>query len=67
MRSCRRNRWDYNISINTERPTNTEAAKELQQRLASLEAERTKQDQIWTQPSSPEKDIKNTSNLKESK
>jgi hypothetical protein len=67
MRSCRRNRWDYNVSINTERPSNTEAAKELQQRLASLEAERMKQDQIWTQASTPEKDIKNTSNLNQSK
>ena len=69
MRSCRRNRWDYNVSINTERPTNTEAAKELQQRLASLEAERTKQDQIWKEPivEKDTRDIKNTSNPNQSK
>jgi hypothetical protein len=67
MRSCRRNRWDFSESIKSpERPSNTEAAKELQQRLAALEAERTKQDQIWTQASIPEQDIKNTSNLKQS-
>ena len=70
MRSCRRSRWDFSESIKSpERPTNTEAAKEIQQRLASLEAERAKQDQIWTQPvvEKDTRDIKNTSNPNQSK
>ena len=68
MRSCRRNRWDFSESIKSpERPNKTEASKEIQQRLAALEAERTKQDKIWTQISTPEQDIKNTLNIKQSK
>lgn len=62
MRSCRKNRWDFNHSIKVEQPTNTEAAKEIQQRLASLEAERTKQDQIWKEPV-----VENISNPNQSK
>jgi hypothetical protein len=68
MRSCRRNRWDFSESIKSpERPSNTEASKEIQQRLAALEAERTKQDKIWTQALTPEQEIKNASNLNQSK
>lgn len=48
MSRCGVNRWGPGTTC--ERPTNTEAAKEIQQRLALLEAERTKQDLIWTQP-----------------
>jgi len=51
MSRCGVNRWGPGTTC--ERPSNTEAAKEIQQRLAKLESERTKQDQIWTQPSSP--------------
>jgi hypothetical protein len=61
MSRCGVNRWGPGTTC--ERPVNTEAAKEIQQRLALLEAQRAKQDQIWTQPSSPEPEptIKNSS------
>ena len=53
MRSCRRARWDFSQSIKVpDRPPNTESAKELQEKLAKLDAERKKQDQIWLQPAS---------------
>lgn len=60
MSRCGVNRWGPGTTC--ERPTNTEAAKEIQQRLALLEAERTKQDQIWTQPLVE----KNTADIKNS-
>ena len=47
MSRCGVNRWGPGTTC--ERPINTEAAKEIRERLAVLEAERTKQDQIWTQ------------------
>ena len=61
MSRCGVNRWGPGTTC--ERPVNTEAAKEIQHRLAALEAQRAKQDQIWTQPSSsePEPTIKNSS------
>jgi len=55
MSRCGVNRWGPGTTC--ERPTNTEASKEIQQRLAALEVERTKQDQIWTQPA---ENIKNS-------
>lgn len=64
MSRCGVNRWGPGTTC--ERPINSEAAKELQQRLASLEAERTKQDKIWTQTEQVEPVIKNTSNLNQS-
>jgi hypothetical protein len=64
MSRCGVNRWGPGTTC--ERPINTEASKEIQQRLASLEAERTRQDQIWTQASTPEQTIKNNSNLNQS-
>ena len=51
MSRCGVNRWGPGTTC--ERPINTDAAKEIQQRLAKLEAERTKQDQVWTQPAEP--------------
>jgi hypothetical protein len=65
MSRCGVNRWGPGTTC--ERPVNTEASKEFQQRLAALEAERIKQDKIWTQPSNPEQDMKNTSNPNQSK
>jgi hypothetical protein len=59
MSRCGVNRWGPGTTC--ERPVNTEAAKEIQQRLALLEAQRAKQDQIWTQPSAVEPNIKNSS------
>ena len=47
MSRCGVNRWGPGTTC--ERPINTEAAKEIRERLAVLEAERKKQDQIWTQ------------------
>jgi len=48
MSSCSKKRWGPGTTC--ERPTNTEAAKELQQRVANLQAMRKKQDEIWTVP-----------------
>ena len=61
MSRCGVNRWGPGTTC--ERPINTEASKEIQQRLAALEAERSKQDKIWTQS---EPTIKNNSNINQS-
>ena len=45
MSRCGVNRWGPGTTC--ERPINTEAAKELQQRMAAMAKERTKQDQMW--------------------
>lgn len=37
-----------------EKPSNTESAKQLQERMAKLHAERAKQDAIWTIQPEPE-------------
>ena len=45
MSRCGVNRWGPGTTC--ERPINTEAAKELQERMAAMAKERTKQDQMW--------------------
>ena len=45
MSRCGVNRWGPGTTC--ERPINTEAAKELQQRMAAMAKERSKQDQMW--------------------
>lgn len=47
--SCSVNRWGTGTTC--ERPSNTEAAKELQTRIAAMAQERAKQDAMWTQSS----------------
>jgi hypothetical protein len=48
--SCSVNRWGKGTTC--ERPSNSEAAKELQARIAAMSQERAKQDMMWTQSSS---------------
>ena len=50
--SCSVNRWGTGTTC--ERPSNSEAAKELQARIAAMSQERAKQDMMWTQSSSSE-------------
>ena len=45
MSRCGVNRWGPGTTC--ERPINTEAAKELKDRLAAMAKEREKQDQMW--------------------
>ena len=45
MSRCALNRWGPGTTC--ERPINTEAAKELQGKIAAMKAEREKQDSIW--------------------
>lgn len=45
MSRCALNRWGPGTTC--ERPINTEAAKELQAKIAAMKAEREKQDSIW--------------------
>jgi hypothetical protein len=47
--SCSVNRWGKGTTC--ERPSNSEAAKELQTRIAAMSQERAKQDMMWTQSS----------------
>ena len=47
--SCSVNRWGKGTTC--ERPSNSEAAKELQARIAAMSQERAKQDMMWTQSS----------------
>jgi len=57
---CAVNRWGPGTTC--ERPTNTPASKELQDRLKQMQAERAKQDQMWTFEEPPQNSIvKNTS------
>jgi hypothetical protein len=46
MSKCGRNRWGPGTTC--EKPTNTEAAKELEERISAMTKERAKQDQMWT-------------------
>jgi hypothetical protein len=55
------NRWGSGTTC--EKPSNTEAAKELQARIAAMQAERTKQDSIWIQE--PEKESGSKTHIKE--
>ena len=50
--SCSVNRWGTGTTC--ERPSNSEAAKELQARIAAMSQERAKQDMMWTQSSTSE-------------
>jgi hypothetical protein len=43
---CACNRWGPGTTC--ERPSNTAASKELQQRLAAMQQERSQQDKMWT-------------------
>jgi hypothetical protein len=43
--SCSVNRWGTGTTC--ERPSNSEAAKELQARIAAMSQERAKQDMMW--------------------
>jgi len=45
---CAVRRWGPGTTC--ERPANTVASKELQQRLTALNAERSKQDKMWEEP-----------------
>jgi hypothetical protein len=56
---CAVNRWGPGTTC--ERPTNTPASKELQERLAKMRQEREKQDTMWTEPVKEEKSIFQTS------
>lgn len=49
MSRCKMNRWTaYSAASSTcERPANTEAAKELQARMAAMTKARESQDKIW--------------------
>jgi hypothetical protein len=49
MSRCSVNRWGSGTTC--ERPVNTEASKELQERLSMMAQERAKQDKMWTQDS----------------
>jgi hypothetical protein len=51
MSKCGVNRWGPGTTC--ERPIKSESSNELKQRLALLEAERIKQDNIWNKPSEP--------------
>ena len=42
---CACNRWGPGTTC--ERPTNTQASKELQERMLKMEGERKKQDSMW--------------------
>jgi len=55
MSSCAVNRWGPGTTC--ERPKNTEAVKEMKDRMAALQAERAKQDQMWIIPESVESQI----------
>jgi len=59
MNTCYKKRWGQGTTC--ERPVNTEVSKEFKEKLALLEAERAKQDKMWTQ-SSCEADNKNSNN-----
>ena len=48
---CACNRWGPGTTC--ERPTNTAASKELQDRLKQMQAERSKQDQMWISEPEP--------------
>ena len=61
MSLCALKRWGPGTT--KERTPNTETAKELQERMAALNAERAKQDQMWNIPEKSEK----SENPKESK
>jgi hypothetical protein len=45
---CARRRWGQGTTC--ERPTNSPASKELQDRLAQMKAERASQDGMWNDP-----------------
>ena len=47
----------YQPGTTVERPKNTESVKELQARLASMNAERSKQDRMWEEPIQPQSNI----------
>jgi hypothetical protein len=47
MSRCALNRWGPGTTC--ERPTNTEAAKEIQLKIKAMQDERAKQDSIWNQ------------------
>ncbi len=49
---CARNRWGKGTTC--EKPTNTPASKELQERLAAMRNERTAQDKMWDTEPLPE-------------
>jgi hypothetical protein len=49
---CACNRWG--LGTTCEKPTNTAASKEIQDRLAAMRNERTAQDKMWdTEPEKP--------------
>lgn len=50
---CACNRWGPGTTC--ERPTNTQNAKDLQEKLAKMQSERTEQDTIWKTESAVEK------------
>jgi hypothetical protein len=56
MSLCALKRWGPGTT--KERTPNTETAKELQERMAALNAERAKQDQMWNIPEKSEKSEK---------
>jgi len=66
MSSCSRNRWGPGTTC--EKPVCTEASKELEARIAKMNQDRAKQDQMWTQPEpTPSLNTKEPSNKKPSK
>jgi hypothetical protein len=48
---CALNRWGPGTTC--ERPTNTQNAKDLQDKLAAMRSERTEQDKMWDTESTP--------------
>ena len=65
MALCGMKKWANCPGTNRDsRPTNTEVSKELQAKMAAMNAERAKQDQMWNVP---ETSSSNTSDPKASK
>ena len=62
---CAVRRWGPGTT--KERPTNTAASKELQERLAALNAERSNQDSMWGTQSTQSTEIKQLKQSKQSK
>jgi hypothetical protein len=58
--ACPLRKWQPGTTV--ERPKNTESVKELQGRLASMNAERSKQDRMWEEPAQPQSNIQQKQN-----
>jgi hypothetical protein len=53
---CACNRWGPGTTC--ERPSNTAASKELQDKLAKMQQERSQQDKMWIKEDEPQQDQK---------